>query len=302
MSRVYFFIGSLLLLMVACKKEKGIVPSNKDVNYLVVHDNPSDPVDHGIYQFYTATGIPVFYNDTLERKQVNNTSDIPVYAYIKLAVNYSPGGFDNNIWYRLLNSRQSVLPMLNIIQSGLISVLPNSVFVPSILLVDSLKYRLWGRDDLIFPLNAYCGFNTLVIRSINPDTLDAQDRKKYLAGILAAVSTKKLRISSSAKLDNGFYKISMELSPENNTYEQNFTFWFPDGSKVPEDLGFIFWYKIGEIVYTPSQKDDLTSYLEAAFYYTSTAFNTTYANYPAVLKKFQVVRTMLKELGFQFSD
>ncbi len=54
-----------IMALMACSKESALEPSDKDINYFVVNDNPNDPVQHAMYQFYEKTGIATFHNDTI---------------------------------------------------------------------------------------------------------------------------------------------------------------------------------------------------------------------------------------------
>src|SRR5687767_6146065 len=164
-------IGLLLSMLMtgSCsKKEAALAPSNKDENYLVVNDNPNDPIQHVVYELYKATGIPVFYNDTIARRQVGDSAGIPQYFYIKLMVNYSPAtGASNNLNYTLLPKERRVKSMLDLLKNELLTVLPP---LPSVFLTDSLFTPLPGIPII---RDAHVGFNTVAIRAVDPDTMSA---------------------------------------------------------------------------------------------------------------------------------
>ncbi len=119
-----YLVFLLALSMVACKKEAVPQPSNKEEFYLTVKDNPSDPVDHAIYEFYKTTGIPLYYNDTVAREQVGDSAGIPRYSYQRLAVRYSPVGSQVNINFVLLTEKELVLPMLPFLKDSLLPRIP----------------------------------------------------------------------------------------------------------------------------------------------------------------------------------
>ncbi len=65
----YVIILAVFFALTGCKKETALSPTNQDENYLVVKDNPNDPVDHQLYLFYQSTGIAGFYSDTVAKNK-----------------------------------------------------------------------------------------------------------------------------------------------------------------------------------------------------------------------------------------
>lgn len=297
--KINFCSTALLLSMLvtgACnKKEETLPPSNKDENYLVVHDNPNDIVDHTIYELYKKTGVPVFYNDTLAGKQVGDSAGIPQYFYIKLMVTYNPiTGETNSPRFTLLPHKQQVLPMLTLLENELLTVLPA---VPSILLTDSLYIPFPGGMPVI--RNAHVGFNTVAIRTVDTDTMSADARNQFTLSVLRTVAVDRLQRLASQKLTTDFYGVSNKLAPNLNAYHVSVKVLSPNGSKTLEDFGFITSVKENGVVFSPSELPDVESYVNAVFSNTTSAFNAQYANYPAVLKKFDVMKSMLTGLKFK---
>jgi|GEM_PF-1351433 len=289
-------IGLLLSMIMAgsCnKKEAALKPSNKDENYLVVADNPSDPMEHAVYELYKATGIPVFYNDTIARRQVGDSAGIPQYFYITLMVNYSPStGESNSVRYTFLPKERRLKSMLDLLENELLTVLPP---VPSVFLTDSLYTP--ARDIPIIR-DAHTGFNTVAIRSVDPDTMSADAKSQYVLSVITRVAFLKLQMLKSGLLETDFYSISEQMSPYLDPFSRQLSE-ISDGSQTFEDFGFITTVKRQNKIYSPDKTTDVTSYLQAVFSNTTDAFNAMYANYPAVLKKFAVIRSMLTDLKFK---
>jgi len=293
-----------ILMMTACKKEAPIKPSNLDENNLIVKDNPSDPVDHAIYQFYQNTGVSLFYNDTLGRRQVGDSAGIPQYFYPRLAVTYSFAGTDNSVSFTLLKNKQQVLPMLELLKNDVLPFIPDSLSRPCILLVDSLASNS-AATGLPFPIgfNSYDGFNTIAIRTIDPDTMSADARKKFAASVLGDLGGKQLIVTQIDKIYNEFYRFSNDLAPsQSGAYSVSFSVLSPDGSQKPEDFGFITWFQYNGGIYTPNGISDVNSYLAAVINYTPESFAAVYAGFPAVIEKFNWVRPLAKALGFQLPE
>lgn len=288
--------------MAHCKKEKALTPDNQEEEYLVVTDNPSDPVDHAIYGLYRSTGIPCFYNDTIHRKKIGDSAGIPLYSYIKLATAYSPQGVDQNLHYTLLKNKQVVLPLLDLLQNELLPRVSNAVLIPSILFTDTLRtyYYQVLPQSIWIGLNAYRGFNTVAIRTVNPDTMDAEERNRYIASILSVLAIHKLINTQSKKLENDVYSLSKAIAPD--CYNNSLSNLSPDGTKKPEDFGLIYYYELNGSIYTPLAADDTRAFLEAVCFYSPAAFNAKYSGYPVVLEKFRVVRAMVEESGFRLPN
>jgi hypothetical protein len=304
MLRYSFYMLASLLLLTACKKEN-LTASSAEDNLLTVKDNPADPTDHAIYQFFQGTGIPCFYNDTLSKKEQVDINGIPRMAYTLMKVRWSPAfGRDTMLQYRLPASKTSVIPMLDLVKNELLPLIPPSFSLRSILFTDLIFiYR-----DLQFPdrpnldtMNAYGGFSGLVLTVVDPDTMDAASRKAWAGSAVAAICYKKLTSSSTINLANSFYNIS-RTAFQNEIYFTEFTSWFPDGSKVPEDFGIIDYSRFYEYILIGSELEDLRSYLDELFSHSSSALSAKYGAYPVTMEKFNVLRTIAENEGFQLPD
>jgi hypothetical protein len=229
-------IGLLTTMLItgSCSKnEAALAPSNKDENYLVVHDNPNDAIEHAVYELYKKTDIPVFYNDTIAHKQVGDSAGTPQYFYVKLMLNYSPStGVSNNLSYTLVPKQQRVKSMLDLLENELLTVLPP---LPSVFLTDSLFVPAPGMPII---RDAHVGFNTVAIRSVDPDTMSTDAKKKYVLAILTRVASQKLAMLKNALLETDFHGITQQLSPYIDPYHKQIEE-ISDGSQTFEDFGFI---------------------------------------------------------------
>lgn len=304
----YYILTMLLLLLLAgCKKEAALQPSNRDENYLVVKDNPSDPVDHAIYQFYQATGVPVFYNDTIAREQIGDNDGVPRYSYIKLATAYSPSGINTFLFFKLMSKKEKVLPMLPFLKDKVLPRINGVLPVHSILLVDSTRLRgSTGYGTTTTVNKPYAGFNTVIIKAVRADTVSEAGQKRYVASVLAMIMLKRLNSTYIERLDADFHSITINSLPNfrGPIYGQLLSVLAPDGSLTLGDIGFIMSNpQIPSGEGAPYQQDDLIAYLEALFFYDTTAqFEAAYAAYPLVLQKFKVIKGLAKEIGFRFAD
>lgn len=292
------------ILFAACKKEATLQPSGIEETNLIVKDNPNDPVDHAIYQFFQRTGIPCYYNDTLDKKEIGVFNGVPRYYYSRLTLAYSGAmGRDTAYKFTLTPDKTKVLPMLPLLEHDLMPRIPSSIKLFSALFVEDLAVR---RNSIptypeLTPLNAYGGFNTMAMRIVNPDTFSVESKKKYIAEALETICYKRLTSMTEINL-NDFYTISRKAFGD-EIYNTEFTSWFPDQNRKPEEFGLIFYYPVFEIfILTPMPEDDLRSFLNAVFLYSTDEFNALYQQFPLVIRKFKLTKDYARQIGFQFPD
>lgn len=324
-SEFHFRICSYLLLLtlmtMSCKKEQMLEPSNQDDNYLINHDNPNDSVDHAIYQFYTSTKIPSFYKDTVALKESGGSAVNPD-NYLVLSLSYSPISNDpsgnSNVNIMLPTLRDKIPLVLDILKTYVTPIIPRDIFIPSFLFVDSFWNELTPRSNLEVAdgWDSFHGFNTVAIKLRRIDIMSAEEKKAYAASILAGIAFKRITSmpSQNAKLQENFYRISRDIAHpliNGDIYGVYLGFIFPADIPAPETLGFFhnieIVFTLGGVVYppfmfSPYEEDDLRMFLTAVFNYTTQEFNQKYYNYPAVLDKFNVIREVIREAGFQMPD
>ncbi|MGN6417853.1 MAG: hypothetical protein ACTHMC_10195 [Pseudobacter sp.] len=300
-----FLIFLLALTMIACKKEAALQPDNKEEFHLTVKDNPSDAVDHAIFQFYEATGIPVFYNDTVSRTQVDILNGTPRYSYQRLSIKYSPTGTQPGITWVLLPEKEALLPMLPLLKDRLVPQLANVFPLQSLFLVKSSRARQF--EGLSARVNRpFLGFNTLMLINVNPATMSDSAQRKYVADALATIAYKMLRPGYDKRLVSDFNSITISTTSHPEVYGRDLYLLSPDGNGTLEDFSFLPQRFLPETPagLSPKWEHDFLSYLEAVFFYNnnpSADFETDYAAYPLMIKKFKVIRTFLQEAGFKIS-
>lgn len=291
----------MITLITGCSKEGTLVESKKDDNLMSVKDNPSDPTDHAIYQFFQSTGIPCFYNDTIARELVGDNR----YNYTKLSLAYSPvSGLDTSLKFQLPGDKITIIPMLAFLKTALLPLLPSSVPIRSILFVDTLTDELTFQlpdQPPTYSMNAFGGFNTVAIKIVNPDTFSITSKRNYIGSILEALFFKKLTSSTTLDLTTSFYNVS-RLAFGSDIYLTDFTWTYPDLSKRPEDFGLIYYYTIYEFIITPTEQEDLHAFLLALFSNTTAEFTAQYGAYPVTMQKFHIVKKMAEDLGYKFVD
>lgn len=299
-----------ILITTGCRKEKTPEPSNRDINYFVVNDNPNDPIDHAIYEFYKSTGIPGFYTDTIYKKKVSRENEHPErFAYVTLSLSYSPLG-DGYLDYVPLSSRKHIPGLLNLLQTEVIPKLPPVRLFPCILFVDSFTNYFISDIQISHGWCSLPGFNALGMIVKDVEAMSAADKKMYAASIMAGIAEKRINDLMATRVQKEFLSISREVSKSQNLFpfELDIYFGWPflliiPSVPPPQDLGFLFYptFDMGGTK-TPNmlrETDDIRGFLTAIFYYTDEEFAALHTNETLVLKKFSIMRNMAKEAGFK---
>ena len=297
-----------MLIIVSCRKEKSPEPSDLDRNYFVIEDNPNDPIDHSIYSFYKNTGIAAFYNDSIYKKKISREDETPArYSYIKLSLSYSPSG-NSTVYSKPLSSRNHIQSLLQLMETAVIPKLPSAEIIPSLYLIDSFSYGMIKNVQIPHGVTAIYGFNTVGIKVEAAATMNNEERKMYAASILAGIALKRINDQYAAQLQKDFFSISRQATKTivpMDIYSGNiWTLLMPPGSEpLPQTIGFLFYptfdFPLGDFPMFPLEAGDLRAFLTAVFFYTPQEFADLHPNETLVLKKFSIMRNIVKEAGFK---
>lgn len=300
-----------LFVTVSCRKEKAPEPSNQDKNYFVIEDNPGDPIDHAIYEFYKSTGIATFYKDSIYKKRVSRDGEIPErFAYIKLTLNYTPLG-KPNVYSKPLSSKANIPPLLQLMETEILPKLPSAVIIPSILLIDSFSNHVIKNIQIPHGHTSIYGFNTVGINVMDAGMMNNDERKMYAASILAGIAVRRINDLNASPLQKGFLSISREAT--RNTIPMDiysgvpWLLLLPPGEEPPpQSIGLLFYpvfdYLFGDYPNMPREEDDVRAFLTAAFYYTTQEFTDLHPDETMVLQKFNIIRRFVKDAGFRIPD
>ena len=300
-----------MLITLSCRKEKSPEPSNLDNNYFVIEDNPNDPVDHAIYEFYKKTGIATFYSDSIYKKRVSREGEIPErFTYIKLTINYTPFG-NSNFYTKPLSSKTNIKSLLQLIETEMIPKLPSAVIIPSILLIDSFSDHTIKNIQISHGLTSVCGFNTIGIIVKEMEMMNNEERKLYAASILAGIAEKRLNELYAGQLQKDFFSMSREAAstivPIDIYLPYPWLLLLPLGTEpAPQDIGFLFYptfdFPDTDLPVLPRETDDARAFLTAVFRYTPQEFTDLHPNESLVLQKFNVIRRIVKDAGFRIPE
>ncbi len=125
--------------------------------------------------------------------------------------------------------------------------------------------------------------------------------------MLATLAYKMLKPNYEARIEADFHSITKSTTSAPLVYLQLLSTLSPDGNGTLEDFSFLPIRYLPALApgWTPRPDDDLISYIELVFYYNNNAtanFETDYAAYPLMIKKFKAIKKIVKEIGFHISD
>ncbi len=302
------------LLAMGCRKEKMPAPSRLDENYFVVQDNPNDAVDHARYEFYKSTGIASFYNDTIHRKQVGEIDGKPRYTYFTLSMEYSL--YERIlISYKLVSDRTQIPAFLDLLKQDLLPRLPANLRVPSFLMMDSLWNAGFPAQNVQIAdgWTTFQGFNTIGICVKNIAAMSGEEKKIIYCFHAGGYCGKTIERSEPGKIAAGILQYFEGCSKINNAgigylFRRSLHVCIPSGMEpAAHTLGILKYprVKLGEappmnnLVSMPRTADDLRAFLTAALCYTAEEFTNLYPNNALLLKKFNVIRNIVREAGFK---
>ena len=307
-TRSVLFVALMAHFFAACKKEAPLDVSDEDINYFVRTDNPDDPVDHALYQFYVQTGIAGFYNDTIHRKLISRPGEKEErFDYTRLAFIYTLQG-EAPTGFTYLSNKAAIPELLTFMQNQVLPTLPADRIIPGLFFIDSFyTFNTPLGKKTEHGWTSIYGLNTLGVVVQDVSLMSESEKNTYRASILAGIAEKWMLLKHSPVLQSGFYQVTRDLMKSVNA-SANYVFLpyelFVPVNKIPqpEALGLLHHplvlfsntSKLG----MPTEPIDLRAFLTASFLYTQDEFLGKYAGYPAVVKKYRVVRDLLLSAGF----
>lgn len=288
------FILPLLLVLtffMSCNEDNNLEPSNLERDWFVIQDNPNDPIQHAIYLFYEKTGIPVFYNDTIgQMERVDNWGNSYIH-YTMLSINYALGGVGTSpsVYSYTLCPKEYVMDGLAFLETEIIPLLPETMSVRSFLLLNTLETSGLGSSS-------FKGLNTILVAQVpRLREMTREERVKLKAAVLRSIFTAS--ISTYEKELESFYQTTRSYYTTEDLYGYNV--WYYQNRtpyQDPEEVGFLG----VDPSYTsclPTESMDVSMYIEAMFMYSREEFEDLYGSYEAVMKKYDIMLSILESIG-----
>lgn len=302
----FSFLLLLLLSTISCKKESYLEPSTLDENYFVNIDNPSDAVDHAIFNFYKETGVASFYNDTIAKRIVSKEGEHPErFSYITLKTTYTPSGVKRLSVFKL-TSTDKIPSILKVLKDRMIPKLASTEIIPSILFIDSFSTETKFTNIRLSDGQAsFAGFNTLAVRAMDVESMTEEDKDLYANSVLTGIICNKLLNQESAVLSKEFFSISKKMTMfEENVYLglQVFLLY---GIPVPEPETYgLTHIPFADLVIMPSEslpteESDLRGFIMNVLRFNETEIATKYSAFPEMIQKDNIVRKLMIKYGIK---
>lgn len=302
--KLKLYIGAIALITIgsSCSKEKVATFTDYDKNWLVVNDNPNDPATHATFLFYKETGIPVYFNDTIGSQQRVDRFGKEYTYYEVLSLVYALGGLQSGappiVQAFSYCNKNDVAPALEFLKTDILSVLPDTIHVPSILLLENLNSNAFGTY-------AFKGFNTVAIGQVSKiPTMDAVTRAKYKGAILRAMLTNAVLNDKYKLILEKFYTASRKFVPSRDAYNlyiyqlaSSVTGLPPGTTATLQAIGFLGPDPRNQYYSPISTWMDVCMYLEAALGNTEQQFTQQYGTYPNIMIKYGLIKQILTDIG-----
>ncbi len=304
MKKWIYGIAALSVLWVGCGKEDELEPSGADINWFVVEDS-TDPVDHLRFEVFEEFGVPVYYNDTIGSMEMGiDVSGNPRMFYRVIDCNYSITDRTILATYGKSKDRDAIQIGVEVIRDQVLSVLPAKLRPRSMLVVDNLNVNERGNQN--GEAGAFKAMMTTVMGRLNVvKTMTDIEKKSLAAEVLGEIVGHYLYSNCAEELIE-FYGVSIVQARNGsdfNLYEQNI--WQTTSTSRPEfknwmDYGFFSYDSSRSFketdYYCINQVSDLVDYMTEVFKDDDAMFQTTYASYPVILQKYEIIKAVWEKV------
>lgn len=302
MNKQIIYLFSFLLLSLACSEEDTLSPSNLERNWMIIEDS-KDPVDHQRYLIFKETVVSIYYNDTIGSMERISPSGKPFTYYERLQIFYLPGvSIPIGGTFSLVDDKTEIVPMMNFLKKDVFPNVPKKLFIPAILLVNTLD----GPNGSDY----YRGFNALAFRNIPMiDEMTDNEKKAHSANFMTGLLVSTFVKSESKYLEDNFYGVTKRLNPAlQYIYSDGTEIRIRDvcaGTQIPETfeaLGFLGSAVASDLPIrnqrTLKTWEDLNAYCNATLYYTTAEFKEKWGSHLTIMKKYDAMKQLLKNYGF----
>lgn len=313
MKTVYILAVILILLLLGCEKDEINAELNYYQNLFEIKDNPSDSVQHRVYELYKKYNVPIFFNDTIGKAFVKmdiQGDSIYRYELLDLGWSFTSGGNTSNYAFKYLTSPAEKMLALDVAENYLESIFdymrPYSMF---------LVKKTEGTYSKFVPT-----FRTLLFSDVLAcNTDDKMDKyiidvvcrivSDYLINNQSGLVAKFTSISNNAHYGQEYQKIVQEypedfdsdvLNDPNATAEQ-----IAKVCAVMGSLGFVsaevdeYWDidmdTFEEILvrkyYAPlNGTEDMEGFIREMIIVSQDEFKKRWGNMPLVMQKYELIR------------
>lgn len=303
---------AMLPLLTSCSSSDDVTagPAEQDI---FLHPYGATAADQALQEaFYKKNKLYVLFNDTLSKKQTSvNPDGTPFYEYKDIDMRYNLHGFALTseaavFSYEYLTSDADKAAAVSFLDNEFLPSLGESLRPISFLLVDQISYvydyygsKVWGTAQ-VWP-----GWRCTAVAMHGIGSMDAAQRNQLRLTLLQAIVASKIGGVEESKFDE-FYSYCNDYYSKYAMYDDALPFF--EKYPTPMDLGLldntVSYYRwnsdasLGLVMYNIAAKSyDLQDYTNTIFKYSEEEFMAKYGEYPIVVKKYQVLKAIIEELG-----
>ncbi|MBC5623479.1 hypothetical protein [Butyricimonas hominis] len=303
-------IGILLLSLFAlasCHDDENgtLSPSNVDVDWYVIKDNPNDELDHLIYEIYSKYKVPVYYNDTIGREYrgLDANGDSIIY-YKTLMLGYSIEQNVTSMKYTLSEQRQDILEGVKFLEEYVIPFQQKGMKPRCFLLVEDL---IFSSDQI----DLYYGMSGAVVsRVAELKEMTREDKEAFGLRIRGSEWAHALVNNYSKELEY-FYGLSSVVGEDGKVtdmhlqdVQQSSSSLFPwkdkkyygflsvdeEGEKYVMFQGFVKYYRC------PTENADLLDFVMEVLKDDWDVFQAEYSDCPIILDKYEYLKKLMESV------
>jgi len=298
MKQNYIF-GSVLLfgMLCACNEEDALVAEEPDVASRFMPDLNDDSQEAELRRnFYKEENTYLLFNDTLYHELLGTDANgEPFYKTETLDILYSVGSdnvYENSHIYEYLSSYEEKESAVNFLQTYLLPHFGKQLRPFSWLLVNTIKYPLY--ED-VYEYPAVLSGERCIAVSVGKLAEMAEDEKLAFAQSLQ-INVLSGALASKREMDD-FYAFGESL------YDQfDFSYmWTPDYAYICGFLNRKINASTGMAMSAhPDKAADVNDFLLLVFNNTEEEVLSQFSGYPIVLKKYEIIKNLIVELGYVF--
>ena len=286
----------MLAGMSSCYHQDALIVPEQPDKYNILTDDPSDPTQHFIYQFYQKYQTVIITNPTEADYKFNFTAN-------------------NGIKITAPEQKQEIIDEgIEFLQKVLLNLYSDSFLkknLPfSILLSEEVRMASYGETTI---MNCYASSSFIALGNVSSslETMTDEEFVKIRADVNASFWAKYMsEVRGLFTISDAFYEASEEVEPK--LYDPN---WYRFKGTDPNEIDF---YKYGVItysensyidedwpdfnsIYAPLKSEDLAQWMNFVFEKTPAEIQEICDKYPVMKKKYDVIREAMLENGFDLS-
>lgn len=253
-------------------------------------------------EFFEKEGVYLLFNDTLSREYLgDDVSGNPVYDYQIVDLSYSMIASAGAFAFQYLQADEEKQAAADFLSDNVLPSLGESMRPYSFLVVDVLEYYedYYGELVLVDGTIVYSGWNCTAIAVQGINEMSEAEQESYRLQLLKSMANNKMQLLDESVFDE-FYAFCESYYSTYFMYEEAEA--FCQEYPTQYDLGFLSTYSYGYngymwLVNFKAKSYDLEDYTNAIFDTPEEEFRETYADYPIVLEKYQILKDIIESLG-----